>query len=163
MKFFDFFKQFFEFIISFWLFEIEFTDCLIVFTKKSVIFLFGQKKRNFCLFFYIKRQFLVDLINHYKAKFEDSKYNLVFLVKDPSSNTHNFQKLFEIIRIDSGVDAKWKIGGLPKEKQLGPFVTEYEQYVKLQECLIVDAGYFFQELYVIKDNIDLVKKIQKIE
>ena len=81
---------------------------------------------------------------------------MVFLVKDPSSNTHNFQKLFEIIRTDTGVPSKWKLGGLPKEKQLGPFVSECEEYIKLQECSIVDAGYFYQELYIVKDNSDVV-------
>ena len=96
------------------------------------------------------------MINHYIKRFENSDYNLVFLVKDSTSNTHNFQKLFEIIRTDTGVPAKWKLGGLPNEKQLGPFVSECEEYIKLQECSIVDARYFYQELYIIKANTDLV-------
>lgn len=41
---------------SFWLFEIEFTDSLIVFTKQTVLFIFGQKKRIF--FFFLKKPIL---------------------------------------------------------------------------------------------------------
>ena len=80
----------------------------------------------------------------------------MFLTKDASSNTHNFQKLFEIIRIDSGVSDNWKLGCLPREKQLGPFVNEYEEFVKLQGCTLLDVGYFFQELYHIKDAAEIV-------
>lgn len=42
-----FFFNFFFFKYSSWLFEIEFTDSLIVFSKKSVILIFGQKKCKF--------------------------------------------------------------------------------------------------------------------
>jgi len=98
----------------------------------------------------------VDLLNHYKAKFEDSKYNLIFLIKDPSSNTHNFQKLFEIIRADASLANDLKLGCLLKEKQFGPFVNEYEDYVKLQGCSLIDVGYFLQELYFIKDASEIV-------
>lgn len=98
----------------------------------------------------------MDLLNHYKNKFEGSKYNLVFLTKDQATNLNNFQKLFEIIRNDTGISENLKMGGLPKEKQIGPFVNEFEEYVKLQGCSVVDSGNFYQELYSIKEPSEIV-------
>lgn len=82
----------------------------------------------------------------------------MFLVKDPASNLHNFTKLFEIVRSESGSSgSQLKLGALPKEKQTGPFVSEYEEFIKSSKDLqIVDAGHFYQELYVVKESADLV-------
>ena len=48
------------------------------------------------------------------------------------------------------------MGGLPKEKQYGPFVSEFEDFLKAQKSSIVDISSFIQDLYCIKDNKDLV-------
>lgn len=98
----------------------------------------------------------MDLLSHYKTKFEASKYKLVFLTKEQTSNLSNFQKLFEIVRADTGVTTSLKIGTLPKEKQVGPFVSEFEEFLKLQGAAISDAGYFYQELYHIKEPLEIV-------
>nr|pir 138K protein - Tetrahymena thermophila [Tetrahymena thermophila]AAS65456.1 p138 [Tetrahymena thermophila] len=135
--------------ISMWYFGFDFIDTILLITKKTFAIIGGNKKNM-----------LKSVQEHAEAK----EYNLVFIEKDQANNSNQLQQLFEILDKDLN-KSSFNIGTLAKEQQVGPFMTEYDSFIKdKNQYKFADCSVFVQDCLSVKDQneISYIGKAAKV-